>query len=483
MPTHHEAVALGVRSAVLGVFLSIVAPACAGPATQRSPGSGGAGSGGDGGGRGGSPGTPDAGSGGTSGGAGGGAGHIGAGGDLGAAGGRAMGGGGAGGSPSGGVAGGGGASGQVATGTCGISRRISLPPVSEEVRSRASIRRAAGGFVVGPNEGVAGTSSLATVNWLRVDPTGEVQTTYAATYSKVDGTVGLLNIGAPTQVIRIGVGSGDFADFNGAQLNDGGTALASPTMLVHAFNRVTAYLGVSQSLDGQRGLFTVSHPGVQTPLVMVVGATGARIGDTQTTGTPLTDTWDCSASLPTEHGGAFSQLEGAAAPLGDETFHLLELGPDGAIGLDARIPVRWALPPGWNGSRFCPLQALTGSGFAFLVAESSASGGTISWHLHRIGRDATSTDEVWDTLPGFPRAFAIVGQTTIALCAAKDGIVIVKRTNGQDQQFSLAPRDVGDAGAVVPIASEAGAMFLDVRPLDPLGSASDARKIVEITCP
>src|SRR6478609_1512758 len=103
--------------------------------------------------------------------------------------------------------------------------------------------------------------------------------------------------------------------------------------------------------------------------------------------------------------------------------------------------------------------------------------GARSWHLHGIDRDGTTSDELWEALSDFPRGFAIRGTTAFAVTTRNDApLNIVKRSNGQDQTFSIDAH-TSVLGTDGPFASEAGSLFLDVRP------HGEAGQIVELSCP
>lgn len=408
---------------------------------------------------------------------------------LGGGGGPATGGGGpgAGGAAAGGATSGGPAGGReaaVVPGTCGVARRIPLPgPAS----LRGPIWRSGGGFTLGPHDAVDGSPTP--ISWGHLDTNGAngpALTVYAAG-SGIDGSpLASFGVGPPDHLVQIVLGAagsgspGTNRFYDSLLLTNGGTMPLSRATLLDSYYRGSIRTAAGPALDGQRGVFVVGHVGVAAPQIAVFGSEGTRLGDVTevpTVGTP--GSWDCDTVRPTDHAGAFALVDHPPAPATGEIFRLLEMTASGDVELATQIPLQ-RVRFGTSGI-FCPLISLASDGFAFLVFEAPtiASGSTPgaddgAWHLHRIARDGITADETWDTLPGAPIALAIDEDSAVAISKVPDGIIIVKRTNGQDQRFPLAKED-----AVGTIPSEAGTVFLAGS--GAVGS-TDWKEIVEVAC-
>jgi hypothetical protein len=469
---------VNLRSGVLAASLALVAIACGASAPRSSSSQGGAGGGGAGGGGaggsgaggdgaggsgagGGGAGGSGAGGGGAGGGATGNAGSQGAAGDAGNAGA-------AGAQPSTGGAGGGGVGGNgaVAPGTCGIARRIfipekvanattstTLPWVSVTPQSRF-VRRLAGGFTFGPWPETNATFDYG-FDWLRVDPDGQKQTLYATPFWAGPKVLTAFNMGGPNRIVLV---EANWDGFWTAVLDEGGTVPS----LVAKLNDLQWSKFISTrgeiSLDGQRALSMTLDTADQPPWLVMYTSDGTLVGDAVQT----TSEGGCYSFLPTEHGVAWTLVEGS-------TFHLIEFSAAGRVALDVKVPLDIApVQPD------CPHLALTDSGFAYLAFVTTDAYGDI-WALHRIGRDGTVTLEPWETLLGctYP-GLAVQGDTSIATCTQTNRITIVKRVHGQDVRFPLERN-----GLQIP--SEPGSLFLDI-PHPTIGSNDPARAIFEIRC-
>jgi hypothetical protein len=315
---------------------------------------------------------------------------------------------------------------------------------------------------------------------LRIDASGEQQTRLKA--ASVSGYEFVLNVGAPNQVVGLtsdSFGSGP-ANFWSSVLKDQEVQL-SPTYVnlfkLTSFSTTYDFRGASAALDAQQGLFVVGGSGQSQLSAVVIASDGSAAAEPSKLIT--TGSFYCRALQPTESAGAVSVVELTGE---GESFHLVELTATGAVAWDVRVPLHRARPLWWNGSALlCPYVAPSQSGIAFLTFESGAAGD--AWHLHRLNRDGTVSDEVWETLSDVPRGIAIQGQVAIAITAKNDGpVTAVKRSNGQDQQFPLALEGkVAVNGTDGPFPAEAGALFLDVTPGSPTGPSS--RQIAEISCP
>jgi hypothetical protein len=317
------------------------------------------------------------------------------------------------------------------------------------------------------------------MDWLRIDESGEKQTLFDATASGAYGGYAL-NVGAPDQVILFSastLGSGP-ADFLSTVVKAGVTTTAPAFVTLFnlsAFSQKFGFVGSSPALDGERGVFAAGAG--RDYSVAVIAADGSVVGTPQ----PMRvapDYATCQGLQPTDHAAALTVVE--AQSDGSEVFHRLELTAAGDVAWELKLPFDRARPPDWRASSLpCPLLALTPDGIALLAYETVADHD--AWHLHRIGRDGTASDELWEALSNtaadVPRGLALQGQAAFALSVGNDApVTIVKRSDGQDQQF---PIDVhltilGNDG---PFPAEAGSLFLDVRP------NGDGRQIVEVTCP
>jgi hypothetical protein len=359
--------------------------------------------------------------------------------------------------------------GTVAPGTCGIARRISTPSINEVPR----LRRYAGGFMAGPRSASGGEVGPLTIDWLGIDASGEQQTEYRISMPSGIGGSYIVNFGVSDQVVAFApiFYSDGPADILSAAMNDG-VATVQPYVTVFevtGYNRLTAFMDVTPSLDGQRAV-VAAGPG-RGFTIAVVAADGRVVGSPHTLSAD-SDAPTCRAVRPTDHAGAVSIVESED---GSESFHRLELTEAGDVAWEVKVPLNRARPPDWRASALpCPLLALTPSGIALLVFESVAY--REAWHLHRINRDGTSSDEPWETLPQVPRGFAIQGADAFALTVRNESPTIVKRSNGRDQSFPIDV-ELTVNGPDVPLASEAGSLFIDSRPL------GDWRQIVEVTCP
>jgi len=373
-------------------------------------------------------------------------------------------------SGSGGFAGSGGGDVAIAPGTCGVSRRVPLPGAP---LVGASVYRRANGFVIGPWNSYLDPLPL---HWEQLDGAG-MATDYAAGGDPA-APLDSVNVGAADQLVAITVGprDPDSADgdslYQSVVLRNGQPAPTTAAMtLLSAFFRGTIRHAAAPALDGQQGLFMVGHVDVADPKLVVVGPDGAPVGDAAVMAT--SGTWDCDTMLPTAHAGAFAIVDKAQAPSTDETLHLLEMAPTGGVALELRLPLpRIAMT---TGLKACPLIAQAATGFAILNAQA-ASDGSLSWHLYRVDRDGTTTDEAWGVLPGTPVALAIMGDSAVVLCLEADRSgIIVKRTAGGEQTFPLA---AGDLSA--PIRSEAGTLFMagHVQDTDP-----PIQQLTELRCP
>ena len=383
-----------------------------------------------------------AGGGGT--GVGGGTGIAGAGVSTGGAAGSAPGAGGAAGSAS---SAGGGGDGGVPSGSCGIYRRLSLPelPASVSVITSGSnsaqtdfvVRRAAGGFVVGPwiETGDAGDRSL---HWLRLDSDGTQRTPYAL--ARFTGADEIFNMGAPDHIVFV-EDLGYDGYFYTAVPNDGGTTPTLVAKLFDGWSSALTAMRANVSIDGQLGLFMADGAlGGHPPWLRTFASDGTMVGNVLQT----SQSGDCYAVLPTDHGVTFSLIEG-------DTFHLREFDGSGNVTLDVAAP--FVRPTSQLNS--CPTLVLTDAGFATLGIETTDANGD-GWTLRRIARDGTVTVEPWQALLGCNRVnLAVKGDTAIATCSLTNQTIIVKHAGGQDLSFPLER-----TGPQIP--SEAGSLFLDI---------------------
>lgn len=360
--------------------------------------------------------------------------------------------------------------GTVAAGTCGIARRIRVPSSNPG----SQLRREAGGFVSGPWSEARNSDDTLPMSWLVVDSAGEPQTVFHATAPSGIGGNSVIHFGAPEQAVgftAITFGTGP-AEFMSAALQDSNAAAPSfvSVFKLSSFWQRVAFMSATAALDGQRAVFAAgSGPDFS---MAVIAPDGSVVGASHT----LTSTDEiptCPNLQPTDHAGAFSVVE--PTPEG-EAFHRLELTALGDIASEVTVPLHRARPADWRASSLpCPLLALTQQGFALLAFETV--GDRDGWYLHRVAGDGTVSDELWDTLPFLPRGFAIQGAVAFAVTTSNEaGVTIVKRSNGQDQKFPIDTR-LTILGSDGPFPSEAGSLFLDVRP------SGEAAQIVELSCP
>lgn len=355
-------------------------------------------------------------------------------------------------------------------GTCGIARRIRVPSINPG----PPIRREAGGFVSGPWYGTAQPDGSLPIDWLVIDESGEKQTRFKAAPKGISG-VNIINFGAPNQVVAFlssTLGSGP-ADFWSRVVREGTTELPDFTTLLKlsAFSQRFGFVGAAPALDGQRALFVAGSDSELT--LVLVAADGSAVGSTHALTTAATYSV-CQSIQPTENAAALAVLEPASVDF--DVFHRLELSATGEVAWEVTLPLHRARPPGWNSSALpCPMLALTPTGFALVAFETAADHD--AWHLHRIDRDGTTSDELWEALFDFPLGFAIRGSIAFAVTTRSDApLTIVKRSNGQDQTFAVDAHTTV-AGTDGPFPSEAGSLFLDVRP------SGEAGQIVELSCP
>jgi len=185
------------------------------------------------------------------------------------------------------------------------------------------------------------------------------------------------------------------------------------------------------ALDGQRAVFAAgSGPDFS---IVVIAADGSVVGTARTL-TAANDYMNCRALQPTDHAAALSVVEYGSD---GEAFHWLELTAAGDVAWEVKVPLYRTRPPDWRPSALpCPQLALTPDGIALLAFETGPD--RDAWRLHRIGRDGSTIDEPWETLPELPRSFAIQGSDVFALTVRNDAPpMVVKRSNGQDQQFPI----------------------------------------------
>ncbi|HEX7670881.1 MAG TPA: hypothetical protein VF395_14900, partial [Polyangiaceae bacterium] len=217
-----------------------------------------------------------------------------------------------------------------------------------------------------------------------------------------------------------------------------------------AFVRGTTWLQAVAALRGAHGIVTIGHVGALDPRLAVVNADGERVGEV----TKLMETGDsplfsCLALVPTLEAGAASVL---ANQDGTMTWKLTEVRADGSVAQQVALD-SLAL------ASTCPIVTPSKRGLTVGLV-------TVEGDLHPYSVVDGLVAEL--TAPISPNAF---DSGVRFLTETMSGLRVFASSEGRNRMANVGPDgDVnwieGDLPAGVPIASEAGALFLLVTSLE-----------------
>lgn len=366
------------------------------------------------------------------------------------------GGGGSGNGPGGGAAGAAGAAGSLDNpvtelplepGTCGVARTVTLPP--SPFYPRAAVTRHGGGFAMGPWKVGELSSELGAYI---VDEGGREPRFFEAhgSTNDVSWPVFLAGPGLAVEVfVGTRTGPGDDA-FDSRAWEDGADAALGRGNVVNARWRGTDEILLVPTLSGERAIFAIWPHGLSEPRAAMIGADGARVGDSHTFVTP-DEANRCAAVTPTEQGAFISFVDSG------DVWRLLRLDENSQVQLDAQ----WLLPSrGWG----CPTLTLADSGLAFLleradVEEPSDVG------LYRVDvRGAVS--ELALPSPTTATQVAMDRDEPLLL----EGKTLSRPLRGESFPVVLPP------GLQRRVPSEPGNILLDI------DASDEGRTLVELTC-
>jgi hypothetical protein len=339
----------------------------------------------------------------------------------------------------------------LASGTCGIRRRIGEPGGPRALDD--SPVRQAGGFSLGPT--ASGSSEAAIQAYFFKDDERRWRQLRASGSNNDVHWSFMLATGPKLAEVFVGPATPDGEDFSVRIWEDGAQTPSQPGILLRSSWRGTDAVLVRPSLDGEHAVFAIWAYALLEPRAAVIGPDGARVGEALSLAPPDHRSTDCEQITPTAHGGAVSFVD-----VQDKTWRLFELGRSTRGAIDVTLP--W--PDVVSG---CPRVVADDTGVSILVQDAD---GEPEYHLfHANG-------------PGAPSETSLVrlGEA-MAFTTTERGPLVLELVNGKHVLGLFAAEgtqsfELEDLNVMQVIPSEQGAIFLDHMKSD------GSREIVELGC-